>query len=109
MMQIVLTTTPNLQEAETLAELIVNARLAACVQILPQMTSVYQWEGKLQKESEHLLMIKTLPGKWAELHDLIRSNHSYETPEIVAIKADEVSPKYLGWLSAYVEVNSQDD
>lgn len=109
MMQIVLTTTPNLQEAETLAELIVNARLAACVQILPQMTSVYQWEGKLQKESEHLLMIKTLPGKWAELHDLIRSNHSYETPEIVAINADEVSPQYLRWLSAYVEVGSQDD
>lgn len=109
MMQIVLTTTPNLQEAETLAELIVNARLAACVQILPQMTSVYQWEGKLQKESEHLLMIKTLPGKWAELHDLIRSNHSYETPEIVAIDADEVSPQYLRWLSAYVEVGSQDD
>ncbi len=101
-MQIVLTTTPTLQEAEHLAEMIVKARLAACVQILPPMTSVYVWEGEIQKEQEHLLFIKTLPEKWTELHSLIISNHNYTTPEIVALNADEVSQPYLKWLSDYV-------
>jgi len=70
-MLIVLTTTSTPDEAAFLSEKIVEARLAACVQILPQMTSVYVWEGKVQKENEHLLLIKTLPEKWEELRDFI--------------------------------------
>ena len=97
-MQIVLTTCPNLAEAEALAEKIVNAGLAACVQVLPQMTSVYLWEGSVQKEPEHLLLIKTLPEKYVELEQFIVANHSYSVPEIVAVKADEVSHKYLSWM-----------
>jgi len=98
-MLIVLTTTPTLEEAESLAEKVVEARLAACVQIVPQMTSVYIWEGKLQKEGEHLLLIKTLPEKWDELRDFITENHSYTVPEIVAIDAAQVSEKYLKWVT----------
>ena len=96
-MLIVLTTTPTTEEAEALAEKIVAARVAACVQILPQMTSVYVWEGKLQKEGEHLLLIKTLPEKFDELSDFITANHSYKVPEIVAIDAARVSEPYLEW------------
>ncbi|MFZ1700564.1 MAG: divalent-cation tolerance protein CutA [Pyrinomonadaceae bacterium] len=99
-MLIVLTTVPTAAEGETLAEKLVSERLAACVQILPQMTSVYVWEGKLQKEGEHLLLIKTLPGKWDEVRDFITANHSYDTPEIVAIDAERVSKKYRAWVEA---------
>ncbi|MBK8466543.1 MAG: divalent-cation tolerance protein CutA [Chloracidobacterium sp.] len=87
---IVLTTVSNVDEGETLAH-------AACVQILPQMTSIYIWEGKVQKENEYLVLIKTLPEKWKELRDLITANHSYEVPEIIAIDAAEVSEQYLDW------------
>jgi len=102
-MLIVLTTTPNIDEAAYLADKIVAARLAACVQILPQMTSVYLWEGKLQKESEHLLLIKTLPEKYAELEAFIAANHSYDVPEIVAIDSDKVSGPYLEWIKENVK------
>ncbi len=97
-MLIVFTTCPNLQEAETLAEKLVDLRLAACVQLMPEITSVYVWEGKLQRESEHLLLIKTLPEKWDELHDLIDKEHSYSVPEIVAIDANRISEPYRKWM-----------
>ncbi len=97
-MLIVLTTIPTAEEAEDLAKEIVAARLAACVQILPQMTSVYVWEGKMQKEPEHLLLIKTLPEKFDELSEFITVNHSYSVPEIVAINAERVSTPYLAWM-----------
>src|SRR5580765_3831941 len=96
-MLIVLTTVLS-TEAASLAEKIVAARLAACVQILPQMTSVYIWEGKVQKEGEHLLLIKTLPEKYDELEAFITANHSYDVPEIVAIEAEKVSGPYLEWM-----------
>ena len=83
-MLIVLTTTPNIEEAESLARKIIAAKLAACVQVLPPMTSFYFWEGAIQKESEHLLLIKTLSTKFAELEKFIQAHHSYDVPEIVA-------------------------
>lgn len=97
-MIVVLTTTPNIEEAETLAEKIVEAKLAACVQILPQIKSVYFWENAIQKESECLLLIKTLAEKFPELENFIQENHSYEIPEIVALEAEKASENYLGWL-----------
>jgi len=102
-MLIVLITTPNIAEAEQLAERIVGEKLAACVQILPQMTSVYSWKGTIQKEGEYLLLIKTLGGKFEALQTFILSNHSYEVPEIVAIGAERVSENYLAWMKEYLE------
>ena len=99
-MLIVLTTTPSTEEAEALAAKIVEGRLAACVQILPQMKSVYVWEGKLRLESEHLLLIKTLPEKFHELSQFITANHSYDVPEIIAIEASRVSEPYLEWIKS---------
>jgi periplasmic divalent cation tolerance protein len=103
-MLVVLTTTPDLDEAERLATDIVETRLAACVQILPQMTSIYSWEGKVKKENEHLLLIKTLPAKYEELEKFILTNHSYDVPEIVAVKASNVSEGYAKWLGEYLTV-----
>ncbi len=97
-MLIVFTTCPNVQEAESLAGKIVDRRLAGCVQIIPQITSIYIWEGKVQKETEHLLLIKTMQEKWDELQSLIIKDHSYSVPEIVAVDAAHVSASYLSWL-----------
>ena len=99
-MLIVLTTTPTDREADLLAAKIVEARLGACVQILPQMKSVYVWEGRVRREGEHLLLVKTLPEKFDELSAFITANHSYDVPEIVAIAAERISDAYLEWIKS---------
>lgn len=101
-MLVVLTTTANTSEANELAHKIVEAKLAACVQILPKMTSVYFWEGKVQSEPEHLLLVKTLEEKFEALSEFIRKNHSYDVPEIVALRAEDVSAGYLEWMADYL-------
>ena len=103
-MLIVLTTISNIAEAEVLAERIVNSTLAACVQIFPRMTSVYVWEGKLRREGEHLLLMKTLPEKFDELSEFITTNHSYDVPEIVAIETERISDAYLSWMKETLRV-----
>jgi len=101
-MLLVLTTTPNTEESESLARKIIEARLAACVQILPRMKSFYFWENAVQTDSEHLLLIKTVPEKYDELEKFIQTNHSYDVPEIVAVRAEKVSESYFQWLQNYL-------
>lgn len=101
-MIIILTTTPSFEEAESLARKIIEAKLAACVQVLPPMTSFYFWEGEVQKEPEHLLLIKTLAAKFADLEKFIQTNHSYSVPEIVAVRSSDVAEKYLDWIKNYL-------
>ena len=100
---VVLTTVSNDEEAESLARKIVEAKLAACVQILPPMKSVYFWENAIQIDSEHLLLIKTLREKFDELSKFIQANHSYETPEIIALEANAVAENYLDWMKNYLK------
>lgn len=95
-------TAPNGEEAARLAEMLVGRQLAACVQILPEMESVYRWQGKLERQREVLLIAKTVPSKFAALESEVRALHSYETPEIVAIPLSAGSAPYLAWLSASV-------
>jgi periplasmic divalent cation tolerance protein len=102
-MLIVLTTAPSGEEAESLARKIVEAKLAACVQVLPAMRSFYFWEGAVRADSEQLLLIKTLAEKFDEIKDFILADHSYEVPEIVALEAEKVSQSYLGWLNDYLK------
>ncbi len=102
-MLVVLTTTSNELEAETLARKIVEARLAACVQVLPPMKSFYFWGGQIQIDSEHLLLIKTLDEKFTELEEFIKTNHSYDEPEIVALRAEKVSLNYQNWMKDYLK------
>lgn len=101
-MIIILTTTPSIEEAESLARKIIEARLAACVQVLPRMKSFYFWENAVQTDAEHLLLIKTVPEKYDELEKFIQSNHSYDVPEIVALRAEKVSENYSKWLKEYL-------
>ena len=95
---VVFMTAPNVEEATRLAELLIGAHLAACVQILPEMESVYRWEGKIERQSEILLLAKTTTAKFAELEREVRALHSYETPEIIAVPIVAGSSPYLAWL-----------
>ena len=97
---IILTTSPGVGEAERLAEMLVEKRLAACVQILPEMRSFYWWEGEVKREPEHLLLIKTSDENWDAVRDRITEAHSYDVPELVAIDAEKVSGPYAAWLAA---------
>ena len=99
-MLITLTTVPSSADGEVLAQKIVEAQLAACVQVLPQMMSVYVWKGEVQKEAEHLLLIKTLPEKWDELEKFVGENHPYEIPELVSIDTENVSEHYRTWMES---------
>jgi periplasmic divalent cation tolerance protein len=101
-MLIVFTTVPNQVAAEELAVKIVEARLAACVQIMPRMTSVYVWNGRVTKETEHLLLIKTLAAKFGAVSEFITANHTYDVPEIVSIDAAKVSEPYLAWINEVI-------
>jgi periplasmic divalent cation tolerance protein len=97
-MLIVFTTVSRAEEAEALARKIVEEKLAGCVQILPQMTSVYVWKGKVERENEHLLLIKTTNERYSELEEFITANHRYTVPEIVAVEASHVAEPYRKWL-----------
>ncbi|MDQ3042044.1 MAG: divalent-cation tolerance protein CutA [Acidobacteriota bacterium] len=99
---VILTTAPNAEESETLARKIVEAKLAACVQVLPPMKSFYFWDNEVQVDSEHLLLIKTFAEKFDELKEFIQNNHSYDVPEIIALAVEKVSESYLGWLKDYL-------
>jgi periplasmic divalent cation tolerance protein len=90
-------TASNGEEATRLADLLIGAHLAACVQILPEMESVYRWEGRIERQSEVLLLAKTTAGKFADLEREVRALHSYETPEIVAVPIVAGSTPYLKW------------
>lgn len=100
---VVLTTTETEADAERLARLLVEAELAACVQMLPRMTSIYRWQGKIEQSGETLLLIKTTRAAYAQLETTIKQNHSYQTPEIVALPVEAGSAEYLNWLAASVQ------
>ena len=95
---VVFMTAASGEEATRLADLLIGAHLAACVQILPEMESVYRWEGKIERQSEILLIAKTTTAKFAELEQEVRALHSYETPEIIAVPMVAGSSPYLAWL-----------
>ncbi len=100
---VVFLTAASGEEATRLADLLIGAHLAACVQILPEMESVYRWQGQVERQSEILLIVKTTAGRFAELETEVRALHSYETPEIVAIPLVTGSQPYLDWVSESVK------
>lgn len=95
---VVFMTAANGEEAARLADMLVGAHLAACVQILPEIESVYRWEGKIERQSEVLLLAKTTKSKFDDLEREVRALHSYDTPEIIAVPVTAGSAPYLQWL-----------
>lgn len=103
---VVFITAPTAEEATRVADALVQARLAACVQILPEMQSVYRWEGKIERQKEILIIAKTVASKFESLETTVREIHSYETPEIVAFPLTTGSSSYLEWLRDSVGAES---
>lgn len=95
---LVFTNLPDRQSAEKLAALLIGQRLAACVNLLAPCGSVYRWRGEIQRDEEHPLLIKTAPDRYAEVEALIRANHPYELPEIIAVPIVGGLPAYLQWI-----------
>ena len=94
---VVMTTFPDLNLANNIAKILVEEKLAACVQVMPSMISTYIWEGKLCQESEHLVLIKTIASNCESLAARLSSLHPYEVPEIIALPAIAVEQNYLLW------------
>ena len=97
---LVLTNLPDAASARALAEHIVSARLAACVNILAPCRSLYRWQGKVEDANEVPLLIKTSAERYPELEAAIRARHPYELPEIVAVSLSQGLPAYLDWVAA---------
>jgi periplasmic divalent cation tolerance protein len=97
--QVVFVTSPNRAASHRLAKLLVGRKLAACVNILPSVKSLYWWKGKIQKANEELLVIKSQKSHWAKLSKAIRENHPYEVCEILALPVARGNPAYLKWIA----------
>ena len=92
-----------MEGASQIAEDLVENRLAACVNIIPDVTSVYKWKGDLEKSTEQLMLIKTTKERLQEVLDRIKILHPYEVPEIIALPIEGGHPPYLSWLSSQVK------
>lgn len=96
--RIVLTTVASSDEAERLARELVERRLAACVNLIPNLTSIYRWQGAVEQADEVLLIIKTTQDQLPALEAAIRELHSYAVPEFLVLNVESGSQPYLAWL-----------
>ena len=101
--RIVLSTAGSEQEAHKIAHILVKGRLAACVNILPQVQSIYRWKGEIESAQEWLLLIKTRADKFPAVRDAIGELHSYEVPECIVLEIEDGSLPYLQWLERATE------
>ena len=104
--RIVLCTCPDDGSAADLARRLVENRLAACVNVLPGLTSVYGWQGQIETDREALLVVKTRADRFDDLAACIRRHHPYELPEIVAVPIEQGSSTYLQWIDSWLDASS---
>jgi periplasmic divalent cation tolerance protein len=95
---VVFNTCGSLEEAEQLARRLLEARLAACVNVIMQIRSFYWWQGKIEESGEWLLVIKTSREVFGQVRSVLEAAHSYELPEVLALPVVEGSPNYLAWM-----------
>ncbi|XP_015092850.1 protein CutA isoform X2 [Vicugna pacos] len=96
-------TCPNEKVAKEIARAVVEKRLAACVNLIPQITSIYEWKGKIEEDSEVLMMIKTQSSLVPALTDFVRSVHPYEVAEVIALPVEQGNSPYLHWVRQVTE------
>ncbi len=101
--RVCLCTAPDADVATTLAKGLVEQRFAACVNIVPQIRSVYRWEGEVHDDSEVLLIIKTSDMRFAEMRDWLVEAHPYDVPEVLALPVVDGAPAYMKWVLASLE------
>jgi periplasmic divalent cation tolerance protein len=99
---VALSTVGKAEDAQRIARALVERRLAACVNVVPGLTSVYRWKGKIEADAEHLLVIKTRQDRVAELKAVLPSLHPYEVPELVVLEVADGHAPYLAWIDESV-------
>lgn len=107
--RVVLITAPDRGTAESIARGLVERRLAACVNLVPGIVSVYRWEGQVQQDDELLLIVKTRVDRVSALEDYVRAAHPYDVPELVSLAPERVEARYLAWLCAEAGPLPSDD
>lgn len=100
-----LSTTPSVGVAKKIAHALVSSKLVACVNVVPSVTSVYSWEGRIHEDEEQLLVIKTRRENLEEIKKIVESCHPYQVPELIAVPIVDGSEKYLDWMDKTVVVN----
>ena len=95
--KLIYTTTDSNKIADKIAEMLVQDNQSPCVQIIPNIQSTYKWKDKLERPSEILLIIKTMPGKVQHCKNIILQHHNYEVPELVVIEGEILSDEYIDW------------
>jgi len=101
--RLVLTAAGSREEARRIARTLVERRLAACVNIIPGIESVYRWHEKIEQADEWLLLIKTTSSAFAHVQAAIKELHSYELPECICLEIEDGSPEYLKWIGESVK------
>jgi len=100
--RVVLTTCGSLEEARSIAQTLVERQLAACVNVIPQVESIYRWKGEVETATECMLIIKTTAEAFSRLRDVLIELHSYEVPECIELAISEGSEAYLDWIASSV-------
>ena len=102
---VVLSTCGSEEEAVRIAKRLVEERLAACVNLIPRIRSIYRWEGKVEDATEWMLLIKTSRERYDALTTVLEAAHSYELPEVLALPIITGSPNYLAWLDSELKLD----
>jgi len=100
--RIVLTTAGSEEEARKIARHLVERRIAACVNLVPKITSIYRWQGNVDEAQEWLLIVKTTAAAFDQVREVIAELHSYELPECISVVIEDGSPAYLQWIAESV-------
>lgn len=103
---LILTTTPTLELAEKIAQTLLTKRIAACVNIIPKITSYYWWENTIQKDEEFLLFVKSSDDNFENIKEEILKLHTYETPEIISIPIEKGLDNYLDWIKKETDASN---
>ena len=101
---LVMTSLSDIEAAKVLAKGLIDANLAACVQLQPGVQSIYRWEGRICEEQEVVLVAKTTAAQWPAISDYIKQNHPYDVPEIIAQPITHSDPAYAQWVIAETRV-----
>ncbi len=99
---VIMTTCPDAESADRLSRGLVEGRLAACVNLLPEVGSVYRWQGAIEQSRETLLFIKTTRGRYPAVEAFLLARHPYELPEVIAVPIERGSAAYISWLEQMV-------
>lgn len=105
--RVVLVNCPNIQEAENISRILVSNKIAACINIIPNVRSVYTWQEKVEEAQEVMLIIKTIEDNLPKLEEVIKNYHSYTVPEIISWPIKSGNVEYLKWMTEVTDVSVQ--